>query len=83
MAVEFEYCHYSHVRNRFLSNYHGRILTMKKYLLFVFSPKKPVGGWRAFRNDYATLPAAQKAAKKYKFHQIVNLETGQIVEEQE
>jgi len=56
---------------------------MKKYLLFVFDPKKPVGGWRAFKKDFDTLPAAQKEAKKYKFHQLVSLETGQIVEEQE
>jgi len=56
---------------------------MKRYLLFVFNPKKPVGGWSAFKSDHATLAAAQKAAKKYKFHQIVNSETGQIVEEQE
>jgi len=56
---------------------------MKKYLLFVFNPKKPVGGWRAFKSDHATLSAAQKVAKKYPFHQIVNIETGQIVEEQE
>jgi len=56
---------------------------MKKYLLFVFNPKKPVGGWRAFKSDYATLSAAQKAAKRFKFHQIVNLEEGTIVEEQE
>lgn len=56
---------------------------MKKYLLFVFDPKKPVGGWRAFKKDYDSLKSAQKAAKKHPFHQIVNLETGQIVEEQE
>lgn len=56
---------------------------MKKYLLFVFNPKKPVGGWRAFKKDFDTLSAAQKEAKKYPFHQIVNGDEGTIVEEQE
>ena len=56
---------------------------MQKYVLFVFDPKKPVGGWRAFESDHATLSAAQKAAKKHPFHQIVNIEEGTIVEEQE
>jgi len=56
---------------------------MKKYLLFVFNPKKPVGGWRAFKSDHATLIAAQKAARKFKYHQVVNIEEGVIVEEQE
>lgn len=56
---------------------------MKRYLLFVFNPKKPVGGWGAFKSDHDTLKAAQKAAEKHPFHQIVNLEEGKIVEEQE
>jgi len=56
---------------------------MKKYILFVFNPKKPVGGWRAFKKDFDTLSATQKMAKKFPFHQIVNLEEGTIVEEQE
>lgn len=56
---------------------------MKKYLLFVFNPKKPVGGWKAFKSDHDTLSDAQKAAKKYPFHQIVNGDEGTIVEEQE
>lgn len=56
---------------------------MKKYILFVFDPKKPVGGWKAFKKDFDDLKDAQKEARKYKFHQIVSLETGQIVEEQE
>lgn len=56
---------------------------MKQYLLFVFNPKKPVGGWRAFKKDFDELTDAQKAAKKYPFHQIINLDEGTIVEEQE
>ena len=56
---------------------------MQKYILFVFDPKRPVGGWHAFKKDFDDLKDAQKEAGKHKFHQIVNLEEGTIIEEQE
>ncbi|MHC4464841.1 MAG: hypothetical protein ACYS30_25940 [Planctomycetota bacterium] len=56
---------------------------MKRYLLFVFNPKKPVGGMRAFKKDYPTLQAAQKAGNKFPYHQIYDLEEESIVQEQE
>lgn len=57
----------------------------KRYLLFVFNPKSknPKGGFHAFKKDYETLQAAQLASKKFQYHQIVDIEEGRIVEEQE
>ncbi len=62
-------------------------MTFKRYLLFAFNPraKKVLWGFDAFKRDFDELPKAQLFAqnKNYKFHQIVDLEEGRIVEEQE
>ena len=59
----------------------------KRYLLFAFNPKakKVKWGFKAFVRSFDELPQAQlfNKNKNYRFHQIVDLEEGRIVEEQE
>lgn len=56
---------------------------MDRFLLFVFDPKKPSGGWGDFVGDYADLKTAQKDAgkvKKTETYQIVEPKDGRIIE---
>ena len=63
------------------------MIAFNRYLLFVFDPKSktPKGGFHAFKKDFETLKAAQLYTKNknFRFHQIVDIEEGRIVEEQE